>query len=71
MTVLRVVDTIPALDPDTVLAEAKGEFESVVVIGFDRNGDLDVRASLNISQATILFMLEKFKFGLLSGEYVE
>ena len=68
MTVLRIVDKTPAIEPDTVLDEAKGAYESVVVIGFDHHGDLDVRASLNISAATILFMIEKFKLDLLSGE---
>ncbi len=58
-----------AIDPDVVLENAKNEFESVIIIGYDHEGNLDVRASLNIDHKEILFMIERFKQKLLNGDY--
>ena len=71
MSVVRLADIRPALAPDKVLSEAAGQFESVFVIGHDHNGELDARASLNLTYAQILFLIETFKFKLLNGEYSE
>ena len=71
MSVVRLADIRPALAPDQVLTEAVGEFESVLVIGYDHEGELDARASLNLTAAQILFLIERFKLNLLSGDYIE
>lgn len=59
----------PARNPDVVLEKAKGQYESVVVIGYDNEGILDVRASTNQDAKSILFMMEQFKNKLLNGDY--
>lgn len=59
----------PAQDPDTVLEKAKGEFESVMVIGWDHDGILDVRASMNLNQQQCLWLIEAFKLNMLQGQY--
>jgi hypothetical protein len=61
----------PAQDPDTVLEEAKGEFSSVLVIGWDNDEMLDVRASLDLNQQQCLWLIEKFKQGMLNGAYAD
>lgn len=61
----------PATDPDIVLEAAKGELESVLIIGYDKEGQLDARASLNIKQSDILWMIEMFKMKLMRGDYAE
>jgi hypothetical protein len=60
-----------AQDPDHVLEESKGEFGSVLVIGWDHEGQLDVRASLNLDAKDCLWLVEQFKHGLISGDYSE
>jgi hypothetical protein len=60
-----------AVDPDIVLCKAAGVYESVVVIGWDKFGEVDVRGSLNLTSAEILWMLEEFKHQLFSGVYEE
>jgi hypothetical protein len=47
-----------AKDPDVVLEEAVGTYESVLTIGWDKNGDFDMRASLNIDAKDVLWLLE-------------
>lgn len=61
----------PAVNPDTVLDAAKGQYESVLVLGYDENGVLDARASLNMQAKDILFLVECFKLKLLNGDYAD
>ena len=58
-----------AANPDTVLEKAIGQLESVLVIGYDKNGHLDVRASMNIQHKDILWLIELFKTKMLNGDY--
>ena len=66
-----VIDFIPgaARYPDAVLEQAKGQYDAVMVLGYDYAGKLNVRATLNLNHAEILFLIETFKLKLLSGEY--
>lgn len=50
-----------AANPNNVLEQAKGEYESLVIIGYDNNGVLDCRASTNLNRMEILWLIEKFK----------
>ena len=54
---------------DIVVEEAIGVYENVVIIGWNKEEELEVRASLNLSQSDILWLIETFKARLLSGEY--
>ena len=58
-----------AKDPDNVIEQALGEYESVFMVGYDKDGRLAARASTNISQSDILWLIESFKHDMLSGEY--
>ena len=58
-----------AVEPDIVIEEAIGVYENVVIIGWNKQEELDVRASLNLSHSDILWLLEVFKARLLNGEY--
>lgn len=69
---MRVVEPIlPALSADPVLEAAIGQYQSVVVIGYDNNGELDARASRNLRGHEILWLIEAFKMKLLNGEYTK
>jgi hypothetical protein len=58
-----------AIDPDAVLEQAIGHYDSVVVIGWDKNGELDPRASLNLTHRDIHWLLSVFQQKLLNGDY--
>ena len=63
VTILRPED-----DPDTVLDQCKGVFESVFVIGYRKDGYLDEHFTQNMSEPDILMMIEQYKHWLLAGE---
>ena len=52
------------VEPDLILENSKGEFEAVVVLGFDREGNTCYLSSIN-DGADILWLLEKCKKFLL------
>ena len=68
-TIVKFYAKDAAKNPDNVLEQAMGEFEQVCVIGYAKDGTLDVRASLNFEIAEILFCMDNFKHGVLSGKY--
>jgi hypothetical protein len=58
-----------ALNPDVVLEQSAGVYEEVLVIGYNKDGALDARASLNFDMKSIFFALEAFKHQVLSGAF--
>ena len=58
-----------AKDPDVVLEEAVGIYESVLTIGWDKNGDFDMRASLNMDAKDVLWLLESARHFLHGAVY--
>ena len=58
-----------AQNPDAVLEQALGQYDQVFVIGYDKDGCLDVCGSTNFTIRDIFFALEAFKFKVLNGEY--
>ena len=69
--IIKFIPRDAASDPDVVLEEAKGQYTKVILLGFDGDGNLDTRASLNVTYQEILWMLELFKHKLLYGDYFE
>lgn len=69
--VVKFPDMNAAVDPDVVLEEAKGAFESVVLVGWDKEGRLDARATLNLSSAEINWLISIFQQKLLRGDYTD
>ena len=58
----------PELTADEVLDKAKGELTEAVVIGYDANGELDVR-STNMTAGSVAFMCQVFLKRLYNGDY--
>jgi hypothetical protein len=56
-------------DIDNVLEQSIGEFNQAVIIGWDKNGYLDVRSDTNLSGSDVLWLIEVFKQKLLNGDY--
>ena len=71
MSVVKIFPKDAAKDPDAVLEQAIGQYDNVVIIGLDKEGMLDPRASLGLNSANILWLIEVFKAKLLAGDYVE
>lgn len=55
------------LNPDQVLDGAKGELSSVLIIGFDKEGELYCAASAS-DGGEILWLLEACKRELMEGD---
>lgn len=69
--IINLFQKEPAENPDVVLEQAIGNYESVVVIGWNKEGLLDPRASLNIDHKEINWLISKFQQKLLNGDYFD
>lgn len=58
---------VKALDPDEVLENAKGEYSSVIIVGYDKGDGFVLRASANIRKVDINWMLDRAK-ALIVGD---
>lgn len=58
-----------AKDPDNVLEQAIGSYESLIILGYDKEGRFDPRATSTMTEGTIIWILEYFKMKLLRGDY--
>lgn len=67
--VVKLYPKDAAKNPDNVLEQAVGTYDEVFVIGYDKDGRLDVRASTNFKSTDIVFALETFKSKLFNGDY--
>ena len=67
--VVKIYPKNSAENPDNVLEQSIGEYEIVLIIGYDLNGDMDVRASTNTPPSQILWMMERFKHKMINGDY--
>lgn len=67
--VIKFYPSNAAENPDAVLEQAIGDFESVLVIGYNNDGELDARASLNLSREKILWLMRSFEMQLLNCKY--
>jgi len=55
------------ISADFVLKEAKGKIVEVLILGYNSDGLFYVDANKN-DKASMLYLIEDFKFRLLSGE---
>lgn len=70
MSVVKFYPKDAAKDPDAVLEQAIGGFSEVLVIGWDRDGILDARATLGLKDGgDLLWLVESFKHKLMNGDY--
>ena len=60
-----------AENPDLVLEQAIGGFENVLILGWDKEGYFDARASLNLAGKDCNWIVDVFKTKLLAGDYTD
>jgi hypothetical protein len=56
---------------DNVLEQAMGVYEDVLVLGWDKEGNMDCRSTTTLTQAQVLWIITKFQHKLLNGDYDE
>lgn len=72
MSVVKFYPKNTATSADNVLEQAVGEFSDVLVIGWDKDGRLDARATLGLKDGgDLLWLIESFKAKLMAGDYAE
>lgn len=65
-TITKLYPKDAARNPDAVLEQAIGHYEKVLILGWDKDGFLDARASSNTDKKELLWWLEGFKLDLFS-----
>ena len=60
-----------SIDSDSVLESAKGLYDSVLLIGWDKEGFLNVASTNNLDQKDCLYLAQMFTNKLLNGDYQE
>lgn len=61
-----------AKSADNVLELAAGVYDQVLLLGWDKDGNFDARATLGLKDGgDILWLVETFKHKLMSGDYIE
>jgi len=61
----EIVKLRPAEDPDEVLKHATGVYEEVLVLGWTKDGALQMRSTLGMEAGDILLVIELSKKMLL------
>lgn len=67
----NVVNIIPCLDPDLVLENAKGEYEEVLLLGWNKDGEFVARHGGEATLQDAYFKAATFCHKVLSGDYSE
>jgi hypothetical protein len=58
-----------AENPDNVLEQAIGVYDDMIIIGWDKDGNLDCRSSLNLTHEQVLWLITKFQHKLMNGDF--
>ncbi len=59
-----------AKSADAVLEQAIGHYDQVIVIGWDKNGEFDARATTGLKDVECLWLVEVFKHKLMGGAFL-
>jgi len=71
MKVVKFYPANAAENPDAVLEQAIGCYEKVLVLGWDKDGKHDARASTNADFKELLWMIEEMRLILMGVKGVE
>lgn len=68
--VVSLADRRGELSADVMFERASGHFESALILGWGKDGEMDFRSTSNlVDGGELLWLLEKFKHMLLSGDF--
>ena len=57
--------------PDNVLKQAIGEYNEVLVLGWDKNNEMHCRSTTGLTHEKVLWIVTKFQHKLMNGDYAE
>jgi hypothetical protein len=60
-----------AKDPDVILERSIGAFQDILILGWNKEGFLEIRSNTTVDSREALYLIELFKHNLLSGSYSE
>lgn len=66
--VIKFYPKSAADNPDNILEQAIGDYSEVVIVGYNKKGQLDTRASNGVKMKDILWMIEQLKITILNIE---
>jgi len=69
--IIKFYPTDAAKNPDFVLEQALDNYTDVLIIGYNKDDEIDVRGNLTLTKAELVWLMKKFEFALLAGEYDE
>ena len=58
-----------AIDADAVLEQAVGNYNEIVILGWDKDGYLDLRVTSGTTIPGLLWLLELTKAKLINGDF--
>lgn len=60
------------LTPNQVLQTAIDDdsYSSVLVLGWDKNGEIDARSTLDLGAANLILLMQHFQFRIHRGDYM-
>lgn len=64
--VTRIYTQKSSEDPDSVLEMSMGNYQSVLILGYDDDGNLAMSSSTNLNRMEILWMIEYCKIAIMS-----
>lgn len=67
----NVVPIIPCLSPDHVLESCAGKYESVLVIGWTKDGEFSVHVGGSDTIGDTFYMASLFCHKIMNGDYME
>ena len=69
--VIKLYPKDAAMNPDNVLEQAIGKYEKVFILGWNKDGLMDARVTLNLAQMELNWLLDQFKMRLVGGDYAD
>lgn len=69
--VVKFYPSNAAKDANNVLEQAIDVYDQVLIIGYDKYGNFDARATLGLKDGgDVLWLMETFKHKLMSGDFI-
>lgn len=68
-TILNFTPKDAAKDPNHVLEAAKGEYDELMILGFNKEGHFDVRGNIGLTPERGMWLCQLFIHKLMNGDY--
>jgi len=69
--VVKFYPRCSAENPDLVLEQAIGEYSEVLVLGWNKDDQMECRSTTSFTHEQVLWIITKFQHKLMNGDYAE